>query len=256
MRGFTAFIEKEFRELIRTKRMMILLIVFIAVGILNPATAKLTPKLLEMEADSLASMGMTVNEISITALDSWVQFAKNTPIVLIVTLIIFSGIYTSEYTKGTLIPLLTKGLSRSSVVLSKYVVMFVAWSIGIWLCFGITYFYGDFYWDNSVVKGLAFAGFCLWLFGVMMVSSIVFFSSIASSAGQVILGAGGLYFVMMIAGISKKASEYLPTKLLAIGSLYTGELVPSDYTIPAIIAAIISVTFIIAAFPLTHKRQI
>lgn len=256
MKGFSAFLEKEFREFIRTKRMMILLIVFVVVGILNPATAKLTPKLLEMEADTMASMGLTIGEIKVTALDSWTQFAKNIPIALIVTLIMFSGIYTSEYTKGTLIPLLTKGLSRSSAVLSKFAVMFTAWSAGLWLCFGITYFYSGFYWDNSAVKELFFAGFCWWLFGVMMLCSIVFFSSFASSGGQVMLGAGGVYVVMMTAGISKKAAEYLPTRLLAIGSLFTGELVPSDFKIPAVISAVVSVIFILAALPLTHKRQI
>ena len=99
MKGFTAFFKKEVSEFVRTKRLMILLIVFTIIGIMNPATAKLTPKLL----DSLSMDGITIGEITVTAFDSWGQFAKNIQTALIVTIIMMSGIYTSEYTKGTVI---------------------------------------------------------------------------------------------------------------------------------------------------------
>ena len=160
MKGFVAFFEKEVRELVRTKRLMILLAVFVIVGIMNPAVAKLTPKLFELMADDLSEQGIVLGEMKVTALDSWTQFVKNMPMALIVMLIVFGGIYTSEYTKGTLIPLLTKGLSRGSVVLSKLAAMLLTWSAGLWLCYGITYFYSDWYWDNSFVSELGFACFC------------------------------------------------------------------------------------------------
>ena len=118
MNGYNAFLKKEINELVRTKRLMIIMIVFIIVGILNPATAKLTPKLLELASADYDNLGITVGNIRVTALDSWTQFAKNIFTVLIVFVVMFSGIYASEYSKGTLIPLLTKGLSRNSAVFS------------------------------------------------------------------------------------------------------------------------------------------
>ena len=256
MNGFAAFLKKEFRELIRTKRLLILLIVFIIFGIMNPAIALLTPKILELEAESLASMGMEIGEIHVTALDSWSQFVKNIPMVLIVFLIMFSGAYTTEYAKGTLIPLLTKGLSRGTVVLSKWFVMLLTWSAGLWLCVGITWFYSDYYWDNSVVQELVFGAFCWWLFGVLMISSIVFFSSFAESGIQVLLGTGAVYAVMLTAGIFEKAKEYLPTRLCNTLSLYTGELEPSDFKAAAVIAGAVSLLILLAALPLTKRRHI
>jgi len=160
MKGFKAFIAKEIRELIRTKRLMILFGIFVIIGIMNAAIAKLTPKFLEMMAKELEEQGITLGAVNVTSMDAWSQFVKNIPTALIVLLIMFGGIYTSEYSKGTLIPLLTKGLSRSTVVLSKLVVMLLSWSLGLWLCFGITYFYSGFYWDNSVVHELFFGAFC------------------------------------------------------------------------------------------------
>ncbi len=256
MKGFWAFFKKEVRELFRTKRVMILMLVFLLIGILNPATAKLTPKIMEMMADEYADMGITVGEMKVTAMDSWLQFAKNMPTALIVLLIMFSGIYTSEYAKGTLIPLLTKGLSRSSVVMSKLLVMLASWSAGMWLAFGVTYFYSEYYWDNSVVEELAFSGFCLWLFGVLMISCMVFFSSFARSAGQVILGTGAVYFIMSLAGMFAKVKKYLPTYLMDSTPLYKGELAAADFTKAAVITASASVLLMIAALPLTNRRHL
>ena len=212
--------------------------------------------LMEMVANDYAAQGIVIGEVTVSAIDSWMQFAKNSPTALIVFFIMLSGIYTSEYTKGTLIPLLTKGLSRTSVVLSKFSVMLLIWSAGFFLCFGVTYFYSDFYWDNSTVNAIFPAAFFLWLFGVLIISCIVFFSSLASSAPQVMLGTGAVYLLMTFAGMYKKAAEYLPTRLCASTSLYSGELVPSDFTTAAIITAVLSVILVLAALPLTQRRQL
>ena len=256
MKGFNAFLKKDIREFIRTKRLLIIMIVFTIIGIMNPATAKLTPKILEMASEDYASMGITLSNVTVTALDSWSQFAKNISTALIVLLIMFSSIYTTEYSKGTLIPLLTKGLSRNSVVLSKFTVMMITWSAGLWLCFGITYFYSDLYWDNSVVHEILFAGFEWWLFGIFMISCIVFFSAFAASAAQVLLGTGGVYITMTLIGMYKKAKEYLPVCLTDSLPVYKGEISPSDCFAATGITVIVSLLLVISALPLTHKRQL
>ena len=249
MKGFTAFFIKELREMIRTKRMMIILGIFLVVGILSPAMAKLTPELMKMAAEDFTEMGVTVGEIKVTALDSWAQFTKNMPTALIVVIIMMSGIYTSEYARGTLVPLITKGLSRQAVML-------ITWSAGAWLCYGVTYFYTEWYWDNNTAKALSFGAFCIWLFGVLMISCIVFFSSLASSGAQVMLGTGAVYIAMTMAGLYSKAKEYLPTRLLDSNPLYRGELLPGDYTKAAVISAAVSAVLILAALPITKRRMI
>lgn len=256
MKGFTAFFIKELREMIRTKRMMIILGIFLVVGILSPAMAKLTPELMKMAAEDFTEMGVTVGEIKVTALDSWAQFTKNMPTALIVVIIMMSGIYTSEYARGTLVPLITKGLSRQAVVLSKLAVMLITWSAGAWLCYGVTYFYTEWYWDNKTAKAPVFGAFCIWLFGVLMISCIVFFSSLASSGAQVMLGTGAVYIAMTMAGLYSKAKEYLPTRLLDSNPLYRGELLPGDYTKAAVISAAVSAVLILAALPITKRRMI
>ena len=77
IKSFVTFTGKELTELRRSGRLLIFLILFVLLGVLNPATAKLTPWLLSTMADSLESSGITVTAYTVTAMDSWVQFFKN-----------------------------------------------------------------------------------------------------------------------------------------------------------------------------------
>ena len=119
LRNFITFTGKELLELQRSGRLLLLGILFVLFGVMNPATAKLTPWLLQSMSDSLESTGITVTEYTVTAMDSWVQFFKNMPMAMLVVLVMFGGIFTSEYAKGTLIPLLAKGLPRTSIIAAK-----------------------------------------------------------------------------------------------------------------------------------------
>ena len=68
MKSFNAFFKKELLENIRSGRLIILGIIFIALGIMNPAIAKLTPLLMEIMSEELASTGIVMSEITVDAL--------------------------------------------------------------------------------------------------------------------------------------------------------------------------------------------
>ena len=77
--------------------------------------AKVLPEILE----SVLPEGMTITLEEPKAIDSWMQFFKNgAQTGMIVLTVIFSGIMAGEISKGTLIHMVTKGLSRKVVVLS------------------------------------------------------------------------------------------------------------------------------------------
>ena len=79
-----AFLKKEWMEWSRTGRLLILLLVFVLFGIMNPAVAKLIPWLMETMSESLADTGLIITEVTVDAMDSWMQFYKNIPMALIV----------------------------------------------------------------------------------------------------------------------------------------------------------------------------
>ena len=177
MSAFTAFLKKELLDRQRSGRLTVLGILFVLFGIMDPAIAKLTPWLLEVMAEELAASGMTVGTVTVTAMDSWVQFYKNIPMALIVFLCMEAGCFTKEYASGSLIPLLTKGLPRRTVVLAKSLVLTLIFTAGYWVCYGITWGYNAWLWDNSVAQNLGFSAVCWWVFGLWTVSLTVLFSS-------------------------------------------------------------------------------
>jgi ABC-2 type transport system permease protein len=256
MKSFVAFIKKELLDQVRSNKLLILGIIFCAFGIMNPAVAKLTPWLLEMMADSLAESGMTVTEVTVSALDSWVQFFKNIPMALLAFVLLQSNIFTKEYDSGTLILSLTKGLERYKVVLAKEIMLCSLWTIGYLLCFGVTTFYNVYYWGSGINEKIIFALISWWLFGIFIISLITLFSTLARSNSSVLLGIAGLVFASYLLGLIPKITKYLPTFLTDSNSLIYEKLDIVDY-VPSLIIVLIATAFcFISSIPLFNKKQL
>lgn len=256
MRALTAFVKKEWLDQLRAGRVMILTILFVLFGVMNPAIAKLTPWLMETLSDSLAQSGMIVTEVTVSAMDSWVQFFKNIPMGLIAFILLESSVFTKEYESGTLVLALTKGLPRPAVVIAKSVILASFWTVGVWSCFGITWMYSDFYWDNAVAQHLMFSGVCWWLFGLWTVSLLVLFSTAAKSNSAVLLGTGGAVLASYLAGMLPKVRDYVPTLLTDGNSLIYGVKTPEDYAAALGVTAALCVVCFAVSVPLINKKQI
>ena len=150
----TAFIKKECLELTRTGKLLILSIIFVFFGILNPAMAKLTPWLYEMLQDQFAEQGLNVGEVTVNAMTSWTQFYKNAPMILIVMVLLMSSTLTGEYQKGTLIQVVTKGLSRKKIFFSKLITLYGTWTSLYLVYTGITLGYTMYFWGGDEVAYL------------------------------------------------------------------------------------------------------
>ena len=114
MSGYIAFVKKEFTENMKNYRFLILLTVFLIFGIMSAFLAKFTPEILSALA---ADMEMTSEPV---ALDAWKQFYKNiSGVGFSAFIILFGSCMSNEYSKGTLILMVTKGLSRKAVILAN-----------------------------------------------------------------------------------------------------------------------------------------
>lgn len=256
MRVLTAFIQKEVVELYRTGKLALLLILFILFGIMNPAMAKLTPWIMEMSAESLAASGMVLGEVTVDAMTSWAQFYKNMPIVLIIFVILSSSILTNEYQKGTLINMLTKGLSRWKVIAAKAFVMIAFWSVCYWMHYGITYGYTAYFWDNSIVSHTVMGALYPYLFGIWLITLIFFWSSFVKENIGVLTGTGAIVLVSYLTGMISKVGKYLPTQLLSSGELLTGATQPSDYLGAIVVTIGISVVCIILSILFFNRKNV
>lgn len=256
MRICLAYCRKEWQEQIRSGRMLILGILFFLFGVMNPAVAKLTPWLLEAMADSMAESGMIVTSVSVDALTSWTQFYKNIPMALIVFILIQSSVFTREYGEGTLIVPLTKGLARWNVVLGKAGTLLVTWTAGYWLCYGVTFGYNAWFWDNAIAQNLLFSAFCWWLFGVWTVMLTVLYSVLASANAAVLCGVGATVLAGYLVTLFPKLASYSPAYLMNAGALMMGTASPGDYTAAVLVTLGWSLLCMAVSIPVFNRKQL
>ena len=256
MKSFIAFMKKEWMEQIRSGRLMILGIVFVLFGIMNPAVAKLTPWLFEVMSESLEESGMIVTAVEVDAMTSWVQYFKNIPMALIVFVLLESNVFTKEYQSGTLVLALTKGLHRRSVVFAKATVLVSLWTVCYWMQYGITYIYNDYFWDNGIAQNLAFSAVCWWIFGLWTIMLMVLFSCIANANTGVLAGTGVVVFGCYLLGLLPKLTKYMPTFLMDGNSLIYGLKEEKEYMIALILSLVISVASVCGSVVILNKKRI
>ncbi len=177
----SAFLKKEWTESVRSKKLFLFIIVSVFIGILNPFTAKITPFLFE----NFLPASLNVGEIEVTALDSWIQFYKNVPqFGLIFFLLLFSNQMAREYDLNALTLLLTKGLKRSHVLISKFIMAHLFLAAGLLIMFIVTYLYTAFYWNQAMIKAYFLPLFSLFIFASFLYTfnllGQVYFKSVIS----------------------------------------------------------------------------
>ena len=235
----TAYLKKECMELTRTGRLLILGIIFLLFGIMNPAMAKLTPWLYEMMQDSFAEQGLVLGEVTVNAMTSWTQFFKNAMMAVIVMALMSSTSFTGEYQKGTLIQVVTKGLSRRKIFFSKLLMGYATWTLMFLIYSGVTWGYNLYFWREDEVTAIIPALIMLWLFGILLMSLLSMFGALAGNSGHVLLGTGGVFFIAIILGYIPSIEKYMPMKLMDGLRLMNGTAKLADYSGAIILSSIL-----------------
>ncbi|MBD5460846.1 MAG: ABC transporter permease subunit [Lachnospiraceae bacterium] len=256
MRQFTAFVKKEFLEQLRSGKLLILAFLFCLFGIMNPAMARLTPWLMELLSDQLAESGMIVAGVEVNALTSWTQYFKNMPIALMICIVMFSGILTSEYQSGTLIHIVTRGMKRWKILTAKTLIMAVFWTIGSLVCYGITYGYNAYFWDNSVAAHVFTAAFCGYLAGLWLITVIPLASACFDSAPAVVISVGAVYLAGYLAGLIPKLKSYTPVSLMNAWALLAGAESAENYGFAIAVAVALTALHIAAAAAVFNRKNL
>ncbi|MDV6377249.1 ABC transporter permease subunit [Sporosarcina sp. GW1-11] len=243
MNQWFGFFKKEWFESIKTYKLLLVVVIFSILGILNPFTAKITPALLEQ----LMPAGTILDLPAPTALDSWLQFYKNVPQMgLVVFILLFSTMMSKELEKGTLVILLTKGLRRSTVITTKYMMALCYWTLAIGLSFIITYAYTAYYWDQSELQHLFFAASCLYVFGLLLLAVTLWGNTyFATSYGGIVVT-----FIAMIGlfitAIFPQSKSWNPLELAtAPPQLLTGDLLPTDVFVSYLLTLGLAFVFVV-----------
>jgi ABC-2 type transport system permease protein len=142
------------------------------------------------------------------------------------------------------------------VVATKALVLTALWSLGYWLCFGITYGYNAYFWDNSVAQNLLFSVLCWWLFGLWVIALLVLFSSLAKENTGVLLGTGGVVLICSLFSFIPKVQKFLPTQLTDGNSLIYGVTEIDKYVPALVIAGVMTLVCFAVSIPIFNKKQL
>lgn len=230
MRIFFSLIRKESIENIRTKKMLGLLLLFIFIGLISPLTAKLTPQILQ----AIATDGIDIKANTPTEIDSWVQFFKNVKqIGMFGLVILFSTQVTNEIQKGTLINLLSKGLPRYQVIMSKWFFNTIMWFCSYCICFLVAFGYTKYFFGNTFPVGnILMAALLPLIFGIFLISLEILGSVITENVvGTLIFVAIGVV-IQFILSLKDEIVKYMPIALLGKPVNIIKGIGFNDYFIP------------------------
>lgn len=231
-----------------------MLIVFVIFGFLSPITAKYLPQIIEMAGLDPEAMGMG----DPTAVDSFAQFFKNVgQMGLLVVVIIFSGIMANEFSKGTLINMLTKGLKRPIVILSKSLSSILCWTLAYLVCLGITYGYTAMYFDVDGYQHEFAAFLGLWLYGVLLLVLVILGGTLFKNVVGSLLLTGGVAVVLTLLNLVPSFQKYNPASLATDGlALITAQKDLGDLIPAFILCGVAILACSIASVLIFNKKQI
>jgi ABC-2 type transport system permease protein len=193
------FLGKELRELVRTGKGVVVLSVFLAFGLASPIVAKLMPALVEK---ILSSMPGAVFEIpQPTAFDAYRQYLKNMyQIGMVVMILIAMGTVAEEKANKSLVVLLTMQVSRTGIIVAKYLGYAILLGLGLVLGAAACALYTHFLFGETLIGRLAPAVLVLYLDNLLLLATVLFFSAVAPRPVFAGLGGFGIYLLLSAAG--------------------------------------------------------
>ena len=214
---FQTLLAKEFREQWRTWKIIVFLAVFLITGILSPVLAKYTPALLKSIPNLPAGLADLIP--APTVADSVAQYLKNTgQFGILLVILLTMGVMAQEKERGTAAMLLTKPVSRSAVILAKWLAGMTILLTGLLvdglacLAYTLVLFeplpFGDFWTLNLLL--LVYLG--VYLTVALMASALARSQAIAAA------GAFGGLIVLLILGSLPRLSDYMPGQLATWGN--------------------------------------
>jgi len=255
MKAFNSFTRKEFTESMRTYRIVVLAAVFLILGLMSPLVAKIMPDL--FSGIDLGG-GVSITVPPPTAFDSWMQFYSNVgQMGMLAIIITFCGTMAHELSRGTLVNLLTKGMKRHTVILSKFLATSTLWAGSYLLCLLVCYGYTEYFWPGYALSNAFLAFFSLWLFGELLIALVILGGTLFSNYFGSLLSCFGVIIVLSLVNIIPRAQKYNPISLAGDAlNLLNAQKEAADFMPATIICATSIVLLIVASIVVFNKKRV
>jgi ABC-2 type transport system permease protein len=216
MNIFVAF-RKEWMELLRTYRLLVVAIVLVFFGLTSPLLTKLTPEINKlMPADSAISIQVLRPP---TIGDSVGQYVKNmAQFGILLAILLTMGIVAQEKDKGTAAMILVKPLSRGAFLGAKFAALAALFAVSLAAASIACYYYTLLLFEAMNFFNWVVLNVFLFVYILVYVAITLFCSTLTKSqgvAGGVALG--GL-IILGLVGLIPAFGKYLPGELVTWGT--------------------------------------
>ena len=255
MSELIVLIRKDLLELWRSKKILILVFLFLFVGISSPILAKLTPLLLKAIP---STPGLSINPPTPTFMDALDQYVKNIgQIAILVLVFLTSGAIVDEKNRKNLEILLTKPVSRAKFIVSKFVSYLSAISVIFVFSSAIFYYYTAMTFATFSLVNFTVLALDILIY-VLMISAITILASTVTRNSVSAAGLGFLGYILFgsIFGFIEKIAKYSPNYIFGNYKELIINGWNSSFTPPAILIIFVIILSVIAAIALFSKQEI
>ena len=162
-----------------------------------------------------------------------------------------------EYSKGTLVLLVTKGLPRPAVILAKYTVAAVLMTVCYWTGFLAACCYTACLWPGAALPNVLTAACYLWLIGFLYLSILLLGCVVFKQTFTSILFTGGIVAIISLLGIAPPLAKFNPFLLTSKNvELLSGAASVSELFLPAMISVGMTAAGLWAAILLFDRKQL
>lgn len=213
MTGYREMVVKELLEAWRTRRLIVVALLFTALGITAPVVTKLLP-------DIIRAVGPTGFEIDIPTpgiADVLDQLLKNTvQFGALAAILLTMGSVATERERGTAAFVLSKPVTRAAFLWAKVVALAIQFAIATVLATTAAWIYTVLLFSRPAIVPWIEMAAVMWL-STMVYASITFLGSVVAKSS---LGAAGIGFlgliVLSLASIVPNLGTWLPAGLQAV----------------------------------------
>ena len=258
MTGFAVLLRKELTEAWRTRRLPLLAIMFVLIGLVSPLTAKFLPDILK------AALGDQAGSIPLPAADASqavAQLQKNLgQLGALAAIALAMGAVSGELDKGTAALVLAQPVSRSAFLVAKLVAVGIVLAITTALGMAVAWIYTTVLFEALPVGGWV-ALFALTWLALFAYAALTLWASAATGSTT---AAAGLGFVALIglnlAAVVPAVERVLPAGLagpaaqLATG--VTADLDPAKLGTAVVGSAVVVAVAAVGAVAAFRRREL
>ncbi len=252
--------KKEFKEQWRTSRTLIALIAFLLLGLQGPVLAKILPDLIKNSTGNLSGLQITLPQQK--AVDAIIMYFSQMNFLPVVVLILIGmGTLAGERERGTQVFVLTKPVTRTQFILSKYFSFLTLVTGAMILTTLAVGYYTILLFDSSFnlaaygLLNLTLLSFMAFLLAVVILCSSLFKNVVA---------AGGVAFLAYM--VISSAVKFLPdwpkyTPMVVFDtvvprSMLEGNTSPTELILPFLVGlALAAITMAIACYTYEQREM-